>query len=817
LRIRFGEGKLMFRLGHFVLLVGLFGFGAQAMMDLPPELKTAGDLQAWKVKVLGLVPEISTSTSQPVKSILDQIIEKEQNLVKTLRADPRYMAEAESRPPLQTFKILRGNLDQIRGRVTGPLWVKELTAAGFAKVLPQHQPYFRKAILDGLDLAQKKFTAKIFAGLSRLLEPEERAILSEPNPERKWSEIAIRLNRKDIQWIRENFDASLFGITSPEWQLSDLDALITECVTRERNLAMNIERLYARGDRTWFIEDDLLVELKELVKSDPKKIKFLREFKQDLAKRFGVFDGVVKPALANRELILRELPPYVAIYRGCVGSDCSTTHSYAYPYSPFERNWWIENPQGRHLGYVSGNITLVEGKQTLYIRDVTGPGLITDDIPMILNGFYLAKQNFGTEQMTLADAGFAAQNHFQPQQAELMGYTGLDSKVVHQQFQDLWVRNILSTSGGNTSTYDSTEGHMAARRIDRTSEELEGFRIEMIEGNPVTEVSMRSSPDRIWSAVSTAVQANSTELLVPLFENEKVDLNAFLSRLRNEEGKTVKDFLQDVEQTFLDHKLPYSRNLAKKFESLFQLGYLKSSDAFSNEESIRQSVRYVMDLLWRSGTPEEALPYLRENLEIFQNNEIMRRGVQALFDRWTPEDVRKIQYLDTINYSFEEFVLNWSQSMKLSRITYGMNRIWAIEKLFAFATEDELMFQVICRVAEAINDSSRRHTWSQRSVLEKAMRLLDSQGNFVGRNPTWAWNPILSSLESLMIQPNLAPGPVIIDAINIYLRNGGGQYSPWAKNYLLRKLPHSENFRNEVQQSESRGYVEGSCETTLAG
>jgi hypothetical protein len=805
----------MLRLADVLLLVSFVGFGAHAAMELPPELHTESEFSTWKQHVIGLVPEIATSTSHPLSSNIEGYISKEQALVKMLRENHRYMAEAESRPPLQTFKIIRGATDQVRGPVAGPRWASELQAVGYQRAFNQQRPYFRKAILDSLADAQKTFSVKIFAGLSRLLTPEERALLSEPNPISKWAAIAEILFRKDMQWIRANFDATLFGLTRPDWRLEDLGTLISETsVPRERNLAVNIERLYSRANHAWFIEEDLAPELKELVGNDPKLIKFLRELKKNLAKRFAVHDGIVRQAFVNRELVLRELPPYLAIYRGCVGNDCSTTHSYAFPYSPFERNWWIEDTEGKHLGYVSGNITLVDGKPTLYIRDVTGPGLLNNDITMILNGFYLAKKNFGAAKMTLADASFSPQNHFPFQQVELVGYTDLDCKMVDQDFQDFWIRNILTSSIGITAQYDSVNTHIAARLIERTPGELDGFRIETLEGEPTEQESILLNPERVWSAVSTAVQANSVGLLAAVFGDKKVDLHEFLSLLRNDDQVTVREFYENVKNAFSLQDLPYSQNLAKKFESLFLIGHLNSTDAFTAEENIRRSVRFVTDLFWRSGNPELALPYFKEHIAIFQKSEILRRAVKSLFDRWQNDDVQKVQYLDSVGYSFEGFDLELNKLTLLAHVTFGMNRMWAVEQVLARATSDAERYHAIVPIAQALNNVNFS-TDEQIKLVEKAMSLLDGLGDFVGRNPTWGWKPTLDTLQTLMIHPEIRSKRISVDITIIYLRNGGGLNTGWALDHLRSKLSEATYFKDAAHQREARQLVE-SCESALA-
>ncbi|MBF0315758.1 MAG: hypothetical protein HQK50_14780 [Oligoflexia bacterium] len=91
-------------------------------------------------------------------------------------------------------------------------------------------------------------------------------------------------------------------------------------------------------------------------------------------------------SVSGKQLILKEVPPAVALFRGFVGNDCSSGKSGMYANSPMERVFFLEDAKGRVKGYVAGTILTIEGTPSFYLHTIAGMHISPEDTQSVFEG-----------------------------------------------------------------------------------------------------------------------------------------------------------------------------------------------------------------------------------------------------------------------------------------------------------------------------------------------------------------------------------------------------------------------------------------------
>lgn len=767
------------------LLIVLTTQSAFAAMELPPILSTPEQIQEFAKRIRTLVPETVTSPSHRIdtgsgnNAGVYAYVQREQLLVQLLRADAKYMQLANQRPPLQNFVFKKVKVTVEEGRVLSPAW------SALRKAIAQNTEDDLDAELE--ELAAHS-TTSLFSGLSRVIPVESRPALKNPNVLERWRAVQPILAKIPIAELRERFDVQRFGQAPSDWTLADLETIVSKLNSLEEHLAVEMQRLYESSagpfSAAWFEEENPRDFIERVLSTaSVKAINAVEMLGRRMAKIYLSEIASVPHEKTERTLVLKELPPYLAIYRGCVGQDCSTTASWAFPYSPYERDWFVENEKGVRLGYVSGNITMVDGRHSLYIRDIHGNGMIAEDLVMILDCFFLAKASYGVDQMTLAPLTFAGQNHVPALRSAVTAYK--TRSTVNQIFEDEWIRiKYLGNQPGSGLSYDSSAAHASARLVQPDPAELVNYRIESL---PVDGV----APEKVdfWNQLDFAVTAGDANLMAGLPAPEGVPWAALIERIRNVDQLPIQEYRLAVEEVFARADLKFSQNLRRKYESMFRVGHLAAPDAFVEPTAQKQSVRYVEDLLWRSPNPIEAARFIEAHLEVFEENPGFTRQVQGLFERAQPADVERVKILWGAGYRFRHVRLKGNQNSWLLRAVNDPELILATYAHVAESPESETSLALsndLLPLAELLQNGDGH----EEVIAERAAELL-----WHFRRPLDQAGVLGQVKDSINDEDNLR---IRFPLAALYLREGISQGETPLRAYrILNKYMESENISNE--------------------
>jgi hypothetical protein len=647
---------------------------AFAQIEMPPKLKTQFAMNQFAKKMRRLIPETGTSKYQRVTyTEMKHFLQRQQNLVKNLEKDPDYISLADQRLPLQTFLFEQIEERPESEQVIASPWDDLLAASELDELPPEKAQAELRTLLQSWP---SRASANFFSGFASLLSAEQKKVLAEPDLALRWQTIKNYLADKNIADVRARFDASRYGVSEPDWELSDLDLLVNVIDSSETRILLLLQKLQENG--TPWILDETPPALSSLISDSSRVEKLINGLKNRAVRLFTEKSETGKRAEVHRQIVLRETPPYLAIFRGCVGNDCSTSSSTFIPYIPGSRNWWIEDTKGNHLGYVAGAITMVDGKPNLYIHDVTGPGIARTDIALILTGLFQMRENYGADQMTIMSRAFTKENHFPQLVAALKKYGYKFSKSVKQKFTDEKIREEYFKDGGH---YDTVSRHARVRKIDPPEALLSDVRATKIPNAVLTVTEPSENPERFWQILTLAARNDDAAYLIDGFGKTKADWVPLIRVINNRRHLPVAEYYRAVEAAFTRAALPFSKNLAKKFDLLFQDGYLNARDAFA-EPNLRQAVRYVSDILWRSPLPNDAQPWIRENLDVLENNELMSRNVRTLFDRAEEEDRERVNTLWAAGYRFKNLNLSDEDLSWLAEDFYNVPKLamWSLEQ-----------------------------------------------------------------------------------------------------------------------------------------
>lgn len=645
-------------------------------MVFPPELNTAQEKIEWGQSILKQIPEGLRASDYPINKLdfLSRTIEGEQLLVRQLKRDPTFMVQANARPPLRTFRIQKIRRESGFGEGLLPAWTE---------LHRQTQGAFD---LDALLTDWPRRSAHAFySGLAQFIPKERRKMLSDPDLKERWRNVSSVLRQIPIEELRSRFKISAFGVTEKAWNWEHLENLAESISLHEDRLIIALDQ--GRGEQAaWFLSDESLAmdDASGSVRQNERIIEGLKTRARALYLSQSV---PIEIDVVERELVLREVPPYLAVHRGCLGNDCSTDRSWAFPYSPFERVWFVEH-NGVKIGYVTGNITMLADKPNLFIRDVAGIGFARGDNTLLLKGLYLLKESYGAAQMTIVKADWVGNNKWRWQQDELRDFGRgrepfAEVQSVTQHFQDSAVRAILSVQRNSSPSYDSIEIHKYCRSVVFPADADLGVRI--VGADFEVKSDLKSSKEAFYSALSLA---KTTLIFNGLneYSDQKIPWQDLFAVIDNTGGLPAAAHTENLRAWFNRYNLPFSQNLLRKYETLFSIGYLQASDALS-EENVKTTLRYVLEAIWRAGVPiptvEKAKRLVAEHTSVFEESELFIRATNQLIERRSDVDAERILTLWTQGYRFRNNAIPPSAHAFLRETLGGTPDYsgWALDRL----------------------------------------------------------------------------------------------------------------------------------------
>jgi len=173
----------------------------------------------------------------------------------------------------------------------------------------------------------------------------------------------------------------------------------------------------------------------------------------------------------GEEIFLTEVHPDLAILRGFVGNDCSTDVSFGFPYSPFERNYYVTDKNHRFLGYAALSIVKARGKSAIFFHTIAGPEITQAQTDMILRGVLAARQKIGGENMFLPMDHRIGENINFMAIDEIMRRSVKDSPPEPMEWLDREYREVIIATG-SSHFYDHPDRNDLGRPLNSSIDNL---------------------------------------------------------------------------------------------------------------------------------------------------------------------------------------------------------------------------------------------------------------------------------------------------------------------------------------------------------
>ena len=369
----------------------------------------------------------------------------------------------------------------------------------------------------------------------------------------------------------------------------------------------------------------------------------------------------VKRRLTEEEdqLSLVEVPPELGIFRGHVGDDCATSHSFGYANSPLERVFIIRNKKNEDVGYVNGtHVLLPDGSKGFFINTVAGKNVSAAMTDAIFAGFKKAKNSLEVNSIVMLGIRQEKNNiNFTSIRDSYQKHRG---KRVFITFPDEKIRDVI-----DQGTYDSAKYLKGANYLDNTNNDV----TISVQGKDRNETTKYSSIDEFIEKASEISQKelsiifqkalNTTPLPMELMEKtikRGLNLNAKI----NYDYTLLHHFIENYNLS-LDG-LKYLVDKVSDINSINRYGDMLFHYYVTNKHSTVEGLKYIAN----KSTDINVLDRLGNTILTYyvENKSFIPEGLEALLDSGANLNAKNLYGESVLQYYVQ------SPSFELERMKY---------------------------------------------------------------------------------------------------------------------------------------------------
>lgn len=391
-------------LKYFIILIGfLCSVIAGGNFELPPQLESVSDKTRFIAMLQREIPWLLQEGAEYDSNFYD-LIDWQNEVVGELSVDPKYLRDLALRSDLQEITINAVvERRQINARVDSATLNSIQAMQALSKLT------LRKDILEIYVALSRVSYKSILTGIISCLPETVRKEVFPMMPRAQITQIYDLIDNGVISpsIIRGCFEAARVGLDSHSIGMYSILDLALDQMDRENKLyqlilglavSMNLAVQKAESIQNLLSGDFKWIEKLEITGVAPKNL-------------ISVMKSVVKtgPEVSRDEISVEvpalrivEVPPYLGLFRGFVGGDCSTTFCGPFAYAAKERTFFIYDNDGSLRGYAQGTeVQSTAAGRHLYLHDVTGSRLSAKNLELVVLGFYHAKTQLGYSSIIL--------------------------------------------------------------------------------------------------------------------------------------------------------------------------------------------------------------------------------------------------------------------------------------------------------------------------------------------------------------------------------------------------------------------------------
>ncbi|MBL7665069.1 MAG: hypothetical protein JNM93_08040, partial [Bacteriovoracaceae bacterium] len=500
--------------------------------------------------------------------------------------------------------------------------------------------------------------------------------------------------------------------------LLEKEKIILATIKEKINLNVRGQQYRVHDEAVFdYIRDQVIYEetLKGRLPLDEEQIKLARKYLLREIKNLYEYEWV-DMSIPQNTLTLLRVPSRLSGLRGCIGTDCSTSHSYAYAYDQNETTFFIysstepEKVSEAPLGHITGTWLTSQGKKTFYAHTINGATLDGQKAWLVISGIKKWAEQQGAAQTLIPLTNRLKENiNFEGIRSTLESLVNAND-FLPIEYTNPQLRSLLEEI--TPSTYDQMKSNTQGLKINEDVLVQVEIKTKLIQEQPVLEPLDLVSKIRIYKYFSPDwVNVDSFNYFATVMVR-----NIFYSLEKEHAVKhlNVAEYLQLMKDSFAKYGEVFDKRVIKKNLDLFFPALLTAPDAFS-ENYATEHVKYLFEYLKKSpldGCGGASLHYpirggafcMSENFEIRQLSDLDQK-----FQLTGPEsfEAQAIKFLDKAGrtqvlrfiYILEDALVN----MDLKNYPMLMKKIF--EKLDVLEAEDlKKIIQMLGRQKESVHE-----------------------------------------------------------------------------------------------------------------
>jgi hypothetical protein len=563
---------------HFILVLILLAHAFDVRAERAfPELENQTEEAQLLFQALERLPD-----SMKNSSILDgdsmKAVKTSNELMGKLLQDPDYPELEKSRGPLQELRLIPGNQKKIVLQETWSTMAARWKGIDdLAKNISKLKAELGAGTADGF-----------LTGLINGLSPERRQEVWKLSPQEKLAILAKELP-EDLKGSGFKTSEALAHTTLK----ADLLSLYEKKRRAEENLVsiLEIQSFISSlpEDKRPRASDSISQWVQEkaeslLAESD------MRKWRDNQRTRLREHLGAKYPAKLFREteekvsvltapLILKEVPPWLGIFRGYVGGDCATSGSAGYALSPKERIFFIYDEQGKVKGYLAGTVvTRKPATPALYVHTINGKRVNEKEVAPILDALSAVKKELGVEEILLPPPFIIDQNvNYSELKVAMRGL--LSQKIAQAELDDYELRRKYIDKTASHD-YDRARPSLPTHLYQAKSLESTGLRLEAKD----TENSYVAKPASPALAASMAIPITDEALYSAILGAAGIKPEfhkRFVNDVKNSSKLSADKFLQSLHDSLANMGIARPEDREKALEhagSYLDEGWFGASD-----------------------------------------------------------------------------------------------------------------------------------------------------------------------------------------------------------------------------------------------
>ncbi len=225
------------------------------------------------------------------------------------------------------------------------------------------------------------------------------------------------------------------------------------------------------GSLDYLVDEHQYMPILDYSKSKSKDADdFRTEIKRQMTKAHAeIIDNIYSSGLqmelrAGDQITIREVHPNIAILRGYVGNDCSTSFSPGFVFTPYDRYFYVFDKDNSVLGYVGISMVKIKKDNVVFLHTIQGPDFTEAQVDLVMRGLTKSLSAFNATQIVLAeDSNISANVNFEPIRKTMMqAVAGVSPQEVkwldkpYREFIALW---------DSTMTYDDPDRNRLGRAL----------------------------------------------------------------------------------------------------------------------------------------------------------------------------------------------------------------------------------------------------------------------------------------------------------------------------------------------------------------